>query len=139
MSRSDGELGGVGDDSDADDGQPLPKVAKKDDDINSSGIPSSSDLTCTCCVITSKDQDPVEMRKKDGNSSHQVHKLARKSIQRKVPKRKLRKVPKNTPEKVPRQKVRRDRRTSAESSSELIDDVKELSSTSTHTTLGHSK
>ena len=104
MSRSDGELGGVGDDSDADDGQPLPKVAKKDDDINSSGIPSSPDLTCTCCVIPSKDQDPEEMRK-------------------------LRKVPKNTPEKVPRQKVRRDRRTSAESSSELIDDVKELSPT----------
>ena len=108
MSRSDGKLGGLGDDSDVDDGLPLPKVAKKsmvdDDDINSSDIPSSPDLTCTCCVIPSKDQDPEEMRK-------------------------LRKVPKNTPEKVPRQKVRRDRRTSAESSSELIDDVKELSPT----------
>ena len=70
MSRSDGELGGVGDDSDADDGQPLPKVAKKDDDINSSGIPSPPDL---CCVITSKDQDPVEIRKKDGNLNQSVH------------------------------------------------------------------
>ena len=85
MSRSDEsdatlKLGGLGDDSDADDGQPLPKVAKKDDDINSSGIPSPPDLTCTCCVITSKDQDPVEMKKKDGNRSHQVHTLPWKFI-----------------------------------------------------------